>query len=105
MAVYDYACAACGPFTAMRPMAEFRDPHDCPDCGAACPRAFLTAPRLSGMDAGRRAAHATNERSAHAPRRASGHGAGCGCCNGAKATKTPAAAKGFPSARPWMISH
>ena len=104
MPVYDYACRSCGPFTMLRPMAQFKDPHDCPDCGESCPRAFLTAPNLAAMDAGRRTAHATNERSAHAPRRSSGHGAGCGCCGGAK-TKTPAAARGFPSARPWMISH
>ena len=44
MPVYDYACEACGPFTVLRPMAQFRDPHDCPDCGAECGRAFLTAP-------------------------------------------------------------
>ncbi len=67
MPVYDYACEACGPFTVMRPMAEFREPHACPDCGAASQRAFLTAPRIGGMDAGLKAAHATNERSRHAP--------------------------------------
>ncbi|WP_426314431.1 FmdB family zinc ribbon protein [Methylobacterium fujisawaense] len=105
MPVYDYACEACGPFTVMRPMAEFRDPHDCPDCGSSSQRAFLTAPRIAGMDAGLRAAHATNERSRHAPRRSGSHGAGCGCCSPKKTAAAPAAAKSFPSARPWMISH
>ncbi|MCJ2108838.1 zinc ribbon domain-containing protein [Methylobacterium sp. E-041] len=105
MPVYDYACEACGPFTVLRPMAQFRDPHDCPDCGAACGRAFLTAPNLASMDAGRRKAFATNERSAHAPRKSSAHGAGCGCCSGTKAKSNPTAAKSFPNARPWMISH
>ena len=71
MPVYDYACEACGPFTVLRPMAQFKDPHDCPDCGSSCGRAFLTAPNLASMDAGRRKAFATNERSAHAPRRSS----------------------------------
>ena len=104
MPVYDYACEACGPFTVLRPMAQFKDPHACPDCGDACQRAFLTAPNLASMDAGRRKAFATNERSAHAPRKSSGHGAGCGCCSGTR-TKAPTAAKGFPNARPWMISH
>ena len=104
MPVYDYACQACGPFTVLRPMAQFKDPHDCPDCGTASPRAFLTAPNLASMDAGRRKAFATNERSAHAPRKSSGHAPGCGCCSGT-ASKTSTAAKGFPSARPWMISH
>ncbi|UHC20137.1 zinc ribbon domain-containing protein (plasmid) [Methylobacterium currus] len=102
MPVYDYSCESCGPFTALRPMAQFRDPHHCPDCGAACGRAFLTAPRLSGMAAGLKAAHATNEQSRHAPKRS--HGAGCGCC-APKRMAAPAAAKGFPAARPWMISH
>ncbi|MCC0806173.1 zinc ribbon domain-containing protein [Methylobacterium sp. W2] len=105
MPVYDYACDACGPFTVLRPMAQFKDPHDCPDCGSSCGRAFLTAPNLASMDAGRRKAHAVNERSAHAPRKSSGHGAGCGCCSGTSKTKQPAAAKSFPNARPWMISH
>ena len=105
MPVYDYACAACGPFTVLRPMAQFQDPHDCPDCGAECGRAFLTAPNLASMDAGRRKAFATNERSQHAPRRSSAHGPGCGCCGSAKAKSSPAAAKSFPNARPWMISH
>ncbi len=105
MPVYDYACAACGPFTVLRPMAQFQDPHDCPGCGAASGRAFLTAPNLASMDPGRRKAHATNERSRHAPRKSSGHGAGCGCCSGAAKATRPAAAKSFPNARPWMISH
>ena len=110
MPVYDYACDSCGPFTVLRPMAQFQDPHDCPDCGTSCRRAFLTAPRLASMDAGTRAAHATNERSRHEPRRVSAHGAGCGCCSPksaskTSASKTPAAAKSFPNARPWMISH
>ncbi|WP_375410648.1 FmdB family zinc ribbon protein, partial [uncultured Methylobacterium sp.] len=39
MPVYDYACETCGPFTVLRPMAQFRDPHDCPDCGSSCGRA------------------------------------------------------------------
>ena len=103
MPVYEYACHACGPFTALRPMAQFKDPHDCPDCGEACERAFLTAPNLAAMDAGRRKAFATNERSAHAPRK-SAHGPGCGCCSPKKAA-APGGAKGFPKARPWMISH
>jgi len=37
------------------------------------------------------------------------HGPGCGCCSSKKparlVTKTKGGAKGFPTARPWMISH
>ena len=106
---YDYVCPACGPFTAMRPMAVFLAPYECPDCGAEARRVILTAPGIANMDAGRRSAHATNERSSNAPKLASkGHGAGCGCCGPKPKGLIPAAAnaaKGFPGKRPWMISH
>ncbi|MEH6719161.1 MAG: zinc ribbon domain-containing protein [Aurantimonas endophytica] len=109
MPFYDYACDDCGTFTRLRPMAEAAEASPCPECGEAARRVILTAPRLSMMDAGRRSASATNERSAHEPKRASGgHGAGCGCCGlKPKGFSPPAgnAAKGFPSKRPWMISH
>ena len=111
MPVYDYLCGACGPFTALRPMAEFQAPHACAGCGVPARRAILTAPSLSAMDGGRRNAFATNERSANAPTKAKRHPASCGCCKGgsrkAEAVGGPgaAAAKSFPAARPWMISH
>jgi putative FmdB family regulatory protein len=112
MPVYDYLCDRCGAFTDMRPMADCDLPHDCPGCGRAAPRAFLTAPYFATMSAERRLAHATNERSAAAPHRLSdlkkAHGPGCGCCTGKplRATKrTRGGAKSFPTSRPWMISH
>lgn len=111
MPVYDYLCDGCGPFTVMRPMAECDEPHDCPDCGGTAPRAFLTAPYFASMDAGRRQAFATNERSANAPRSTSKseHSSGCGCCSGTSSMryskKDKSGAKSFPSKRPWMISH
>ncbi len=109
MPLYDYDCRRCGPFTALRPMAEYEAPLDCPDCGASAPRIMLTAPRLGGMDRLQLAAHATNERSAHAPRStaASGHAPGCGCCSGksSAAGKKAPRVKGFSGRRPWMISH
>ncbi|GLK56255.1 putative FmdB family regulatory protein [Methylopila capsulata] len=111
MPVYEYACDDCGPFTALRPMAAFQDPHACPLCGDEAPRVMLTAPALAGMDPARRIAMATNERSSHAPKSSKSHAPGCGCCSG-RGLKTPAAvaaqppaAKSFPNARPWMISH
>jgi putative FmdB family regulatory protein len=108
MPVYDYACETCGVFTALRPMAEYALPLDCPDCGRAAPRALLQVPGIAVMASGQRRAHAVNERSAHAPRLASAGGAhrpGCACCKPAGKTGGPAAVKGFPSQRPWMISH
>ncbi|MGY4500036.1 hypothetical protein ACVWYH_003967 [Bradyrhizobium sp. GM24.11] len=77
------------------------------------------------MPAETRKAHAVNERSMHAPQTVAqykaSHGPGCGCCSSGKTvkdkgasdkkkparlvTKTRSGAKGFPTARPWMISH
>jgi putative FmdB family regulatory protein len=106
MPVYDYACEGCGPFTAMRPMAECDASHPCPECGEDAARAWLSAPRLGVMSPQRRNAFATNERSAQAPR--SSHGAGCACCTSSNAKFGKSgrnAAKSFPGKRPWMISH
>lgn len=49
MPTYEYACASCGPFTAVRPLAEFRDPQPCPQCAASAPRVTLTVPAFRGM--------------------------------------------------------
>jgi putative FmdB family regulatory protein len=111
MPVYDYVCANCGPFTGIRAMADCELSFDCPSCGKDAPRAYLTAPRLAGMSAERRLAHATNERSASAPSTLSGtknHGAGCSCCSTGSSRLTRRGkdgAKSFPKSRPWMISH
>lgn len=114
MPTYDYACADCGGFDALRNLADRNQPAPCPDCGGASPRVFATAPRLALMDRGTRSAMATNERSRHEPQRSGDyarlrHPAGCGCCSsgvGKKATVTGANGnKAFPSKRPWMISH
>ncbi|HEY1944087.1 MAG TPA: zinc ribbon domain-containing protein [Roseiarcus sp.] len=113
MPVYDYLCDECGPFTEVRPMSEFDSPCECPSCAIAAPRVILTAPHFACMPAATRNAHAVNERSRHEPKTLdqykASHGPGCGCCSGKKpsrmATKTKSGAKGFPTARPWMISH
>ncbi|MBR0899200.1 zinc ribbon domain-containing protein [Bradyrhizobium tropiciagri] len=115
MPVYDYLCSECGPFTDMRPMVECELPQVCPQCEATSPRVILTAPAFFCMPSSKRKAHATNEQSRHAPKTLdqyrAAHGPGCGCCSTAKRkparlmTKTKSGAKGFPTARPWMISH
>jgi putative FmdB family regulatory protein len=111
MAIYDYQCDSCGPFTKVRPMAVSAEPYDCPQCGEPAPRAFLSVPFFAGMDARIRNAHATNEKARHEPKRGgSAHGPGCSCCsNGSKKGRStlvrPDGSKSFPSARPWMISH
>lgn len=110
MPTYDYLCKACGPFTAVRPMAEFKLPHSCDGCGRAAPRAMLTAPAFAAMDGAVRHASATNERSAHAPTRSKAHPASCGCCKsgvrpGAGRMAERVTVKGASAKRPWMISH
>jgi putative FmdB family regulatory protein len=109
MPVYEYLCQRCGPFTQMRPMAEYDLPSECPHCAGAAPRVILTPPRFSTLGADVRAAHATNERSANAPGRSSSlqrkHGTGCGCCSGRMDRRGKSGAKSFPTRRPWMISH
>ena len=113
MPTYDYACAGCGGFDAIRSLAERDGPADCPDCGASAARVFVAAPRLQLMEAGTRTAMATNERARHEPKSSRDyarlkHPAGCGCCNTARRGATLTGANGnkaFPSKRPWMISH
>jgi putative FmdB family regulatory protein len=112
MPVYEYLCDDCGPFTQMRPMAQYDKAQKCPECGRRAPRAILTAPHFSAMAADRRQAHATNERSANEPKLLSKtkHGSGCSCCSGSKKPSRLVnygknGAKSFPTSRPWMISH
>jgi putative FmdB family regulatory protein len=113
MAIYEYLCPECGPFSAMRPMSESATPAPCPGCAALSARAWITPPTFFGMSADRRLAHTTNERAQHEPRLASQsgskhvHGPGCGCGSSkSKATFTaPSGEKSFPGKRPWMISH
>ncbi|MBX3608166.1 MAG: zinc ribbon domain-containing protein [Piscinibacter sp.] len=114
MPTYDYACPACGGFDAFRALAARNEPAACPDCGAASPRVFASAPRLALLESGTRRALDVNERARHEPKRSSDyaglrHPAGCGCCTpGARRSATVTGANGakaFPSKRPWMISH
>ncbi|NUZ04657.1 FmdB family zinc ribbon protein [Schlegelella koreensis] len=81
MPIYDYQCLACGPFTAMRSMAQFRDPCACPGCGNGAARRLVSAPAIADMDPTRRSALAANERHASSRRPTmAAHPAGCGCC-------------------------
>lgn len=69
MPLYEYACDACGPFAAMRPLAAFADPCECPECGTASPRNLLASPSLGGN--GAPAAASSGGRN---------HIGGCACC-------------------------
>ena len=69
MPTYTYECADCGPFSEMRPMAEFDRPQPCPDCGDAAPR-LLTLAAIGG--GGQQADPGATPARAHA--------GGCACC-------------------------
>ena len=113
MPTYDYACGRCGGFDAIRSLSQRNEPAACPDCGAASPRVFASAPRLALMSGTTRSAIEVNERARHEPKRSGDyarlrHPAGCGCCKPGQRGATVTAANGakaFPSKRPWMISH
>ena len=67
MPIYEFECTTHGTFELTRPMAQVREPAECPECGAPAKR-LLSAPNLAtGSAIGRRAA-AVNERSQHEPR-------------------------------------
>jgi putative FmdB family regulatory protein len=69
MPTYEYECEDCGPFTEIRPMAEYDLPQPCPDCGNPAPR-LLTAAAIGGGGA--------REEAGAMP--AATHGGSCACC-------------------------
>ncbi len=105
MPIYDYRCVTCGPFEAMRRMAERDEPGSCPRCGMMADRVLVHAPGLADMPAAARFAMATNERARHEPKLSATHRhhSGCGC--GKAGSGGSVAAKSFSDRRPWMISH
>jgi len=116
MPVYDYQCPHCGPFEAVRKMAEYKEPNACPWCSSPAPR-IASSPQLNTMSGSQRKAHATNEQSAHMPRVSRGCCAGNTCSNHSK-TSSNNKANSAPKApekprlkmqtgvrRPWQISH
>ncbi len=68
MPTYEYECADCGPFTDVRPMAEYDRPQPCPDCGALAPR-LLTCAAIGGGAAAPDSGAAVRS-----------HAGGCACC-------------------------
>jgi putative FmdB family regulatory protein len=70
MPTYEYECADCGPFSELRPMAEFDRPQPCPDCAALAPR-LLTLAAIGG---------GAQPSDADAAPAARSHAGGCACC-------------------------
>ena len=108
MPLYDYDCAACGPFKEWGAMSTATDPQTCPQCRAPAERA-LAAPhfRCGGADV-RYKAEAFNERSANEPKMVR-HMGEMGQHDGRDGHRhhAHAHARGQlqKSDRPWMIGH
>lgn len=90
MPVYEFACAACGGFTAWRPMAESSAPAPCPGCGAGADR-VLSATAGFGRGAARpgREPQLVQRRPADPP----------------PAPNPNPIPTGPPHGRPWMLGH
>ena len=107
MPTYDYQCTHCGPFEAMRRMADRDAPAVCPQCGSQAERVLIAAPYLADMNSNLRLAMATNEKSRHEPGLSSAHRhhKGCGCGKSSTTASAQPGVKSFANRRPWMISH
>jgi putative FmdB family regulatory protein len=75
MPIYDYLCTQCGPFTAMRKLADFQQPSPCPVCQQAASRA-LVVPRVLPRSQ-RQAAAEPNDNASY---KRLAHQSGCACC-------------------------
>lgn len=111
MPLYDYHCEHCGPFTALRKMAESNLPADCTACGSSSAR-VISAPHYALLGNAQRQAHERNEQSAHAPKVRQRSSCGCTGAHTCNTGKTAQAADGpvFKrqtkiTARPWMLGH
>jgi putative FmdB family regulatory protein len=80
MPLYEYVCDTCGPFAAMRPLAAFAAPCECPDCGAASPRNLLASPALGGTGTPVQAVSAA----------AKPHPGACACCRPSRGLRAEA---------------
>jgi putative FmdB family regulatory protein len=79
MPIYEYVCQTCGPFAAMRPLAEFAAPCACPDCGGAAPRNLLASPALGGAAGAAPAAGGAKP-----------HPGACACCRPSRGLRADA---------------
>lgn len=80
MPTYSYRCAQCGPFAAVRRMADFDQSAPCPVCASDAVRT-LTVPALLGTRRGsqRDGTKRDGDDDAAGYRRLT-HPAGCACC-------------------------
>jgi putative FmdB family regulatory protein len=76
MPVYDYECAECGAFEAVRRIAERDEPAACPQCNAIAARVTIGAPSVGGG----RASDASGAGAEDAGSYGMTHRGGCLCC-------------------------
>jgi putative FmdB family regulatory protein len=76
MPTYDYACSSCGPFDAIRPMADRDQAPACPRCAGAAARVVAGAPRVT-RSADRSRDGGSAEQGSY---RRMAHPASCRCC-------------------------
>jgi putative FmdB family regulatory protein len=74
MPTYGYRCETCGPFIAMRRIADRDAACACPKCEAIAQR-MLDMPAVSLIPSGARAERQVNGRAVYSHQ----HSAGCGC--------------------------
>ena len=116
MPLYEYYSDACGVFSALQKMSQYRQPMICTGCGCMSER-LISVPNFALLGKNQRVAHERNEQSAHAPRSMS-RSCGCAGVHSCKAppdkTKTVKASdqqtpalqmQTKRTARPWMLSH
>jgi len=75
---YDYACDRCGPFDAMRPIAQRDEPAPCPACTQPAARVLGGVPYYATRNGGM--PRSTRESSTQGSYPRMRHAAGCGCC-------------------------
>ena len=85
MPIYDYTCATCGPFSALRSLSATDDAGSCPSCSSPSPKT-LSAPAYLGGSKRQRAYDAVASNplrkvpEARATLQATEHRANCPCC-------------------------
>jgi len=84
MPTYDYTCAGCGPFEALRPMADRDRAAACPRCGQGATRRLAAGPAQIGAggvgEARRRLIGRQNRALADGSYPRMRHPLSCGCC-------------------------
>jgi putative FmdB family regulatory protein len=75
MPVYDYECADCGAFEAVRRISERDEPAACPHCGAIAGRVTIGAPSF-----GKSSGSAGGDGAENAGSYGMTHRGGCMCC-------------------------